>query len=180
MDKPTPLPKKILAQGQYMQLVREGHWEYVHRTCGIGATVIVAITPAQEILFVEQYRIPLGKIVVDLPAGLVGDDQGCEQEDFASAARRELLEETGYQAKSLKLLAAGPTSSGMATEQVHFFLARNVKKVAAGGGLEGEGITVHVVPLKNLSAWLRRQERQGKLVDVKAFFAASWAALKFA
>ncbi|SFH73249.1 NUDIX hydrolase [Planctomicrobium piriforme] len=168
-----PSSKTVLAQGKYLQLVKEGTWEYVHRICGIGAAAIIAVTKEQELLLVEQYRVPFGKQVIDLPAGLVGDDDA-DEHDFEEAARRELLEETGYAAGKLKLVIAGPTSSGLATEVVHFYLGKNVKKVSDGGGVEGENITVHVIPVSKVLAWFKRQAKAGKLIDAKAYLAASW------
>ncbi len=166
--------KEVVAEGKYLQLIKEGPWEYVHRCKGVGASAIVAVTRDQEIVLVEQYRIPMGASVIDLPAGLVGDDS--DEDDYLVAAQRELLEETGYTARSWKFLVAGPASAGLATEVVHFYLAKQAKKVAEGGGVAGENITVHVVPLSRINAWFKRQEKSGKLIDVKAFFAASWLA----
>jgi len=169
--------KTILAQGKYLQLVKDAHWEYVHRIRGIGAVAIIPVTRNQELVLVEQYRYPFEKQVIDLPAGLVGDELESDT-DFEDAARRELLEETGYAAKHLKLLIDGPTTSGMATETIHFYLARNVTRVAAGGGVDGENILVHVVPLNRISAWFKRQQKAGKLIDVKCFLAAGWMAAR--
>jgi ADP-ribose pyrophosphatase len=168
--------KKVLAAGKYLRLIKEGSWEYADRTRGSGAVVVIALTRARELILTEQYRVPIGRRVIDLPAGLVGDEPGSEDEDVVLAARRELLEETGYEAKRFKLLISGPTTSGMATEQVHFYLARGVRKVASGGGTGQEEIQVHLVPLREVSAWLRKQARSGTAVDVKTFFAASWLA----
>lgn len=165
--------KTILGEGKYLQLAKEGTWEYVHRIRGIGAAAILAVTSDKEFLFVEQYRVAIGHPVIDLPAGLVGDDDATE-DDFEEAARRELLEETGYSAKKLKLLIAGPTTSGLATELVHIYLAKNAKKVHDGGGVDGENITTHVVPFHKLKSWFKRQQKLGKQIDVKAFFAANW------
>ncbi|HWL09879.1 MAG TPA: NUDIX hydrolase [Planctomicrobium sp.] len=170
-----PPSKQILAQGRYLQLVKDGTWEYVHRIKGIGATAIMAVTKDQELVLVEQHRVPFGQQVIDLPAGLVGDEDDTDI-DFVESARRELLEETGYTAKHLKFIIDGPASSGMATEVIHFYLAKNVRKVAAGGGIDGENILVHVIPLNKVISWFKRQQKLGKLIDVKAFFAASWLA----
>lgn len=163
--------KKTLARGKYLELVREGHWEYAHRVRGIGATAIIAVTSDQQLILTEQYRIPLGRRVIDLPAGLVGDLHGEENEDFELSAKRELLEETGYQARRLKFLFAGPTSPGMTTEIVHFYLAREARKVGDGGGDDAEDIQVHLVPLEKAYRWLKRRARTQVLIDPKTIMA---------
>ena len=90
--------KTILAEGKFLRLVRDGRWEYADRTRAQGAVVLVAVTDDNRLVLTEQYRIPLGQRVLELPAGLVGDIQGEEDEPLVTAADRELLEETGYQA----------------------------------------------------------------------------------
>ncbi|WP_437186330.1 NUDIX hydrolase [Planctomicrobium sp. SH668] len=167
-------PCEIMAEGKYLKLLKQGDWEYVDRTRGIRAVAIIAITPKNELVLTEQYRVPLDGMVFDLPAGLVGDEPGSENEAEELAAHRELVEETGYQATTLLRVISGPTSAGMATEQVTFFLARDVHKVGNGGGVAGESIQVHLVPLNDCTAWLLAQTTKGKLVDVKTFFAAAW------
>jgi ADP-ribose pyrophosphatase len=169
--------KNVLAEGKYLRLIKEGNWEYADRTRGLGAVAVIALTGDGKLILTEQYRVPIGNRVIDLPAGLVGDDPGAENEEYILAAQRELLEETGYQARSLKWLISGPTTSGMATEQVHFYLARGARQVGPGGGTEHEDIQVHLVPLARVTSWLRKQHRKGTAVDVKAFFAASWLAV---
>ncbi|MEX0712107.1 MAG: NUDIX hydrolase, partial [Pirellulales bacterium] len=113
----------VLAEGKYLRLVREGHWEYAERTRATGAVVLAALTDDGRLLLTEQYRVPLACKVIELRAGLTGDDDGHEQEPAAQSARRELLEETGYEARDMKLLTVGPPTAGLANEVVSFFLA---------------------------------------------------------
>ena len=102
--------KHTLYEGDWLRLVRIGHWEACERTHGQGmAVIVIAVTPADEVLFVEQYRIPLGSRTVEMPAGLVGDDHA--QDTLVDAARRELIEETGWSPGKVDVLLVGPTSS---------------------------------------------------------------------
>src|SRR6476646_11249943 len=98
-------------------MVVAGHWEYVERVHAQGmAVIIVACTPQDDVLFVEQYRVPLGARTIEMPAGLVGDDHA--HDTLESAARRELVEETGWEAADVQVLLVGPTSAGMSNERI--------------------------------------------------------------
>ena len=167
---------EVIAETNYLKLLRRGGWEYVERRKVSGIVAIVPLTPDDRLVLVEQYRPPVDRMVIELPAGLAGDMAGEEDERLEQAARRELLEETGYQTRRLTRLFHGPVSAGITSEDLTFFLARNVEKVAAGGGDGSEAITVHTVPVARVSGWLRRQERSGKMVDVKVY-AGLYAAL---
>ena len=104
--------KQTLYEGDWLRLVRIDHWESCERTHGQGmAVIIIAVTPADEVLFVEQFRVPLGARTIEMPAGLVGDDHA--QDTLEDAARRELIEETGWSPGKVEVLLVGPTSSGM-------------------------------------------------------------------
>lgn len=169
-DSETPsAERRTLAEGRHLRLIRQGHWEYADRTRASGAVVIVAVTDDQRIILAEQYRIPVGRRVVELPAGLVGDVEGAETEKLETAAMRELLEETGYQAGAMELLTAGPPTAGLASEIVAFFRASRLKKVSSGGGIEHEQIEVHEVPLHEAPAWLEERGRRGVYVDPKLY-----------
>ena len=162
-------PPEIIVQTKYLRLLRRGRWEYVERTNVTGIVVIVAVNAAGELVLVEQYRPPLACRVIELPAGLAGDVAGAEDEALEEAARRELLEETGYLADSLTRQFHGPPSAGITNEDVTFFLARDVQRVGSGGGDESEDITVHCVPVDQVVGWLDDQTRQGKAIDVKVY-----------
>src|SRR5262245_47298385 len=114
-------PKNILCSGKFLSLVKEGRWEYADRIGTTGAAIIVAVTNEQKLLLVEQYRIPVHTRTIEMPAGMVGDEPGAAGEKLADAARRELVEETGYAAEHIEALTTGPSSSGLASEVVTLF-----------------------------------------------------------
>ena len=162
-------PKTTLFAGKFLSLIKEGRWEYAERVGVTGAVVIVAVTDEQKLLFVEQYRIPVHTRTIELPAGIVGDEAGCAEEDIADAAKRELLEETGYAAEHVETLMAGPASSGLTSEVVTLVLATRLKRVHAGGGVAHENITVHEVPLNEVHEWLEAKAAAGLLVEPKVY-----------
>lgn len=159
----------ILHKGKYLDLIREDGWEYVRRTNCSGIAVIVPVTRDGQAVFVEQFRRPVNAQVIEWPAGLVNDRAGHGLETMETAARRELLEETGYAAGDWSLLTEGPVSSGMSGEIITFYRALNVVKQGPGGGDETESIKVHEVPLAEAETWLKEKERQGLLVDPKVY-----------
>jgi ADP-ribose pyrophosphatase len=166
---------KILAQGRYLTLIDDNGWEYVTRAGVSGIVVIVAVTQERKLVLVEQYRPAVGKRVVELPAGLVGDIVGRQAESMLDAAARELEEETGYQASDMLALFEGPIAVGVSDEVVSFFLARGLTRVGAGGGDETEDITVHEVPLAELKAFLAARATTGVGVDLKIYAGLSVA-----
>jgi ADP-ribose pyrophosphatase len=171
MSRPDHEPTEILYDGQWLRMMRRGHWEYAERTHGNGmAVIIIAVTPGDRVLFVEQYRVPLGARTIEMPAGLVGDDHAADT--LESAARRELVEETGWEPEHVDVLLTGPTSSGMSSERIAFVRARGLRKVGEGGGTDSEDITVHEVPRAQAPAWLMQKQREGFELDLKL-----WAGL---
>lgn len=158
-----------MAEGRFLRTVAQDGWEWVERTNASGAVVIVAVTEGRELVLVEQYRIPLAARVIELPAGLVGDQSGQPHEDLAEAARRELLEETGYEAATLEYLTEGPSSAGLASEVFALYLARNARKIGLGGGDSSESIQVHTVPLDSAPQWLESRRKQGIMLDPKIY-----------
>ena len=108
-----------------------------------GIVAIIAVTDDGKLLLVEQDRPPVGRRVIELPAGLAGDENGAEHEDLATAARRELREETGYDAAEMVRVAAGPPSAGMTDEVITLFRARGLRKVDDAGGVGSEQITLN-------------------------------------
>jgi len=170
-DADTPVD--TLYEGHWLTLRSRGSWEFVERNNPGGAVIIIAVTPEDNVLFVEQFRVPLLQRTIEMPAGLVGDLAGHGDEDPTLAAQRELEEETGYACESVRFLHAGPSSAGMSTEMIAFVRARNLRKVGPGGGDASEDITVHEVPRKQAGTWLVGKAREGYSIDPK-LFAGLW------
>jgi len=159
-------PEEIVWQGKFVTAKKRGRWEYVSRSRGIRAAVILAIDEGQ-VLLVEQYRVPLGKRCLELPAGLVGDHDTAADEDVLVAAGRELEEETGWRAERLEPMGEFYSSPGMVSE--HFVLVRasGLTRVGAGGGVDSEDIEVHRVPLAELAEFVENRRNAGVGVDVR-------------
>lgn len=161
--------EKTLYGGKFIRLVQQGKWEFARRTKASGIVAIVAVTNEKKLLLIEQFRPPVGKRVIELPAGLAGDVDGHELEELAHAAQRELLEETGYEAKSMKPVAAGPPSAGLSDEVITMFVASKLKKTGDGAGDGSEEITLHEVAIDKVPAFLKRKVREGCLIDLKIY-----------
>ncbi len=157
----------LLHEGRFLRLKRRGRWEYAERTNASSAVIVVAITPEDRVLFVEQYRLPIEARSIEMPAGLVGDLG--EAESVEEAARRELVEETGWEAARIDYLMAGPSSSGMSNEMIAFVRASGLRRVGSGGGDESEQITVHEVPRSEVAAWLHAKRLEGFSIDPKLY-----------
>lgn len=151
-------------KGRFLEAVVEEDWEYVRRPGGMGAAVILAATTAAEIVLVEQYRVPLGAHCLELPAGLVGDDG---PEEVLTAARRELEEETGFRAETVEDLGVFTSSPGMTSEHFTLVRATGLARVGPGGGVDGEAITVHCVPLRTLPEFIAEKRLAGVMIDVR-------------
>jgi len=166
-------PPEMLYQGRWLNLLKRGRWEYAERTNPAGAVIIIALTPEDKLLFVEQYRVPIQQHTIEMPAGLVGDIAGQADENALLAAQRELEEETGYRCQRVEFIHRGPSSSGMSTEMIAFVRAYDLEKVSAGGGDETENIIVHEVPRLQAGAWLFARAAEGYSIDPK-LFAGLW------
>lgn len=159
---------EILGEGRFLRLVVRDGWEFAVRRNVSGIVVIVAEHEGR-LLLVEQFRPPFQKRVIELPAGLAGDQQAFEAETLEKAARRELLEETGYEAGVCQRCFAGPLSAGMTTEFVTFFRARELTRRTDGGGDESEQIVLHEVPLSDVAGWLDHAAKEDRLIDPKVY-----------
>lgn len=159
------LPEQVRWEGKYIVAKTRGRWEYVSRARGIRAAVIIAIDPEDHVILVEQYRVPLGRACIELPAGLIGDETAGE--DPTEAAARELEEETGYRAGRIEVLGEFHSSPGMVSESFTLLRAHDLVKVGPGGGTESEQITVHRVPRKDLPAFIAERRAKGDAMDVK-------------
>ncbi len=159
-------PEEVRWQGRFITAKTRGRWEYVSRARGIRAAVILAVE-AEHVILVEQFRVPLGRPCIELPAGLIGDQDDNPDEDPTQAANRELEEETGYRAARMTVVGEFWSSPGMVTESFTLLRAHGLTQVSAGGGVEGENITVHRVALADLPAFVADQRARGHGVDVK-------------
>jgi len=161
-------------EGRFLTVRQQGSWEYAERKGEIGAAVIVALD-GEDIILVEQYRIPVGKRCLELPAGLVGDESAGES--TAEAARRELEEETGYRADAVEDLGLFYSSPGMTSESFTVVRATGLVRVGDGGGSPEEDITVHRVPLASVPGFLREKRAEGLGIDAKILLLLDLAAL---
>ena len=157
-------PEETVWTGKYIVARRRGPWEYVGRARGIGAAVILAID-ADQVVLVEQWRVPLQRRCLELPAGLVGDET--EGEDVAASAARELEEETGWRPERIEIVGEFASSPGMVSETFTLVTAHGLTKVGSGGGVGGEDITVHRVALNTVAGFIAAKRAEGVAIDVK-------------
>ncbi len=167
------ISKKVVWQGKFMSAVeityRDAHgkvrtWEALERLGIGGIVVMVAVTPDGNVILERQFRPPVGRDVIELPAGLV--DPG---ESMEGAANRELIEETGWSAGKLAFLAEGPISTGASTEALRAYLCTDLEHVGKNGGDDNEIIEVIEVPIREVQEFLRAAQTKGTLVDLKVF-----------
>lgn len=167
-ERPLPpdahLPEQVEWSGRFIEARRRGRWEYASRARGIRAAVILALD-AGEVLLVEQYRVPLGRFCLELPAGLIGDET--EGESAIDSAVRELEEETGYRAAQWEDLGEFWSSPGMLGESFTLLRATGLTRVGEGGGTEHEDIVVHRVPLDRIADVIADHRARGHAIDVK-------------
>jgi ADP-ribose pyrophosphatase len=165
------MPVQTLHVGKFVSLVKRGTWEYASRNGLTGIIAILAVTDENKVLLVEQFRPPVNKRVIEIPAGLAGDLPGSENEDLAIAAARELEEETGYRAAKMEMLTSGAASAGICDEIITLYRASGLTKVGAGGGDAHENIEVHEVPVGEVEQFLTEKHRTGVIVDLKVYSA---------
>ena len=164
MNRPDDPPEETVWEGRFIAARRRGKWEYVSRTRNVSAAAILAIDD-NHVILVEQYRMPLGAQCLELPAGLIGDEE--EGEEVVAAAIRELEEETGYRAGRMVDLGRYHASPGMSSEGFTLFRAEEMVRTGEGGGVEGEDILVHRVPLSRVPAFVTGKRAEGCAIDVK-------------
>lgn len=158
-----------LYEGQYKRLVRENGWEFTERVHCSGVVVILPVTETGKVVLIEQYRVPVGKKVIEFPAGLASDSEVTRGESLIEAARRELLEETGYHASQMILCTSGPASAASSSDILTTFRAKGLVKVSEGKGDGTEMITVHEIRLQEIDRWLKTREKEGLLIDPKVY-----------
>lgn len=157
-------PVETAWQGKWITVKTQGPWEYVSRARGIRAAVILAVEDG-HVLLIEQYRVPLGKRCLELPAGLIGDDH--DDDTVLGAANRELMEETGYRAERAEELGEFHSSPGMVSESFSLVRVHGLTRVTEGGGVGDEDIVVHRVALSDIPAFVAAKRAEGLAVDVK-------------
>ncbi|MBN8845892.1 MAG: NUDIX hydrolase [Sphingomonadales bacterium] len=169
MPIPSPdTPIETRWEGRFITVKQQGTWEYVSRSRGIHAAVILAIdedADGRHVILVEQYRVPLKVRCLELPAGLVGDDVSGEAAEIA--AERELEEETGYRAANWRVVGEFYSSPGMVSESFTLLHATGLIKVGDGGGVDGEDITVHRVALDKIEDFVAAKRAEGCGIDVR-------------
>jgi ADP-ribose pyrophosphatase len=161
--------KLVLHEGKFIRFINKNGWEYFERNNCTGIVIIVAKTDEDKVIFVEQYRAPVDKSVIEFPAGLVNDGEGSGSESLESAAIRELFEETGFQAASIEKWLIGPVSAGASSDLVTMVRAHNVKRAGDGGGDPTENIKVHEILLAKAEEWLKKKEAEGFLIEPKVY-----------
>lgn len=163
MSLETDAPTEVMWEGKYVRAIKRGKWEYASRSNNIGAVAIVAEVDG-KIILVEQPRVATGKRCLELPAGLVGDedDDGVEQ-----TALKELQQETGYTAETIERISDFYASPGMLSESFTLVRATGLTKVGEGGGDENEDINVHLVPRDEVRDFIFRKRDEGLGLDVK-------------
>jgi ADP-ribose pyrophosphatase len=155
---------EVVWSGRFIEAKTLGKWEYVSRTGGVHAAAIVAIDDG-HVLLVEQYRVPIGMRCLELPAGLVGDEEAGEAVE--AAAIRELEEETGWRAGLMVDLGRFYASPGMSSEGFTLLRAEGLTRVGDGGGVEGEDIEVHRVKLSEAADFIAARRSAGVAIDSK-------------
>lgn len=157
-------PLETMWQGKYIVAHKKGTWEFVSRPNHMQAAVILAMD-TDYVLLVEQFRMPLGRNCLELPAGLIGDHGECEEP--AVAALRELEEETGWTAHVMTDMGEFYSSPGMVSKSFHLFRASQLEEIGDGGGVDGENITVHRVKRADISAFIAQKRAENCAIDVK-------------
>lgn len=169
MNDESDKPLEVLAEGKFLRLLKRGRWEYVERLKARGAAFVLAVTEEQELVLVEQFRVPLGQRSIELPAGIIGDEAQFSDESDLESGLRELEEETGFRASGGELLFTGPTAPGLSSEHISFIRAFGLRRVGPGGGVADEDIQVHIVPLDRIDEWLAMKRESGYCIEPRIY-----------
>ncbi|PKG21882.1 NUDIX hydrolase [Niallia nealsonii] len=134
-----------------------------------GAVAVIAVTDEGKIVLVEQYRKPLEKEIVEIPAGKLEKGENPEV-----CAKRELEEETGYGCDSIELVSSFYTSPGFADEIIHIYVAKGLKKLEDAAGLdEDEFVNLMEVTLEEALEFIKNQ----RIYDAKTIYAIQYLQL---
>lgn len=164
MSEKDAAPPEVMWEGKFVRAMRQGRWEYASRARNIRAVVILAEVDG-KVLLVEQDRVPIGKRCIELPAGLVGDEDA--HATVEATAIKEMEEETGYRPDHIEVLGEYYSSPGMVAESFTLVRATGLTRVNDGGGNEDEEIVVHAVARADMPAFVERMRRDGKAIDVR-------------
>ncbi|MGE7621645.1 NUDIX domain-containing protein [Viridibacillus sp. NPDC096237] len=131
-----------------------------------GAVAIIPITNKGKIVLVEQYRKPLERSIIEIPAGKL--EKG-EKPEYT--AIRELEEETGYGSKNFTFVQSFATSPGFADEVIHIYAARDLYRIENPAELdEDEFVELLEVTLEEAEQMIREE----RIYDAKTVFAIMW------
>ena len=158
--------RKLLWQGKFLRIIgkeflnkngSKGLWECVELGNTGGVVIVFALTKKKEVILEKQFRFPINKDIVELPAGLL-DKPG---ENSKEAARRELLEETGYKAEKLVFISRGYFNPGITNSVIFIYSAPQITFVGFDGiSSDGsEEIEVIKVPLKKLADFCLKKHK---------------------
>jgi ADP-ribose pyrophosphatase len=136
--------------------------EYIHHP---GASMMIAFLDAQTILFERQFRYPLRRHFIELPAGKI--EPG---EDPLRTAQRELREECGYEGRDWRHLATMHPCIGYADERIELYVARDLTHVGHAFD-EGEFLEVFPLTITEALTWVR----DGRITEAKAITGVLWA-----
>jgi ADP-ribose pyrophosphatase len=145
-----------------------------------GAVAIVAIDTESRVVLVRQWRTAAGGSLLEIPAGtLDADPSSGATEDPDEAARRELEEETGFRARTWRLLASFWTAPGFATELMHLYLATDLEPARDDDRrmpAADERLLVERIPLSEAIALVER----GAIADAKSIVGLLWVSREWA
>lgn len=167
----TTLDSRLAFEGVFLRLyvddVRsaDGHMstrEYLRHP---GAVMIIPLLDAAHVLLERQFRYPLGRSIVEFPAGKI--DAG---ESPFECAQRELLEETGYVARRWSYLGGLHNAVAYSDEKIEFYLAEDLERSGDARLDQGETLEVFEAPWRQLLEWVR----DGSVTDVKTMIGAFW------
>jgi ADP-ribose pyrophosphatase len=164
-------PVEVMWEGKFVRALRRGKWEYASRSRDIGAVVILAEHEGKLIL-IDQPRVAPDCRCVEIPAGLVGDQD--PDATVESTAIKELEEETGFTAERIERLGEFYSSPGMLSEGFTLVRAHGVNKIGEGGGDENEDINVHLVPRAEVPNFIEQKRAEGFGIDAKLLLLLSF------
>ena len=157
-------PAQVMWEGKYVRAIKQGRWEFASRVADVRAVVILAEFEGRTI-FVEQHRTAIGGRCLELPAGLVGDED--RDATIEGTAVKELEEETGFTAARIERLGDFHASPGMLSESFTLVRAHGVTRSGEGGGTEHEDIKVHLVARRDIPSFVEQKRSEGLAIDVK-------------